>query len=162
MTVSDPAQREPNESLVAPAPATPVMLRDLPRTMLAALLIGMLLDQQVPMEWAFTGPSLLKERMGDLNPSRIASMDPDAFLVIAKGPRAIHRFPKIRHARGLERRRVLRGHGDRAVGEILTIRRAGAAQRRFEERLRRQHQDPHGAVIFSRNRSRVTRFPTDG
>src|SRR3954449_1341868 len=58
-----------------------------------ALLLGMLLDQQVPMEWAFFGPHLLKERMGDLDAARIASMDPDEFLVIAKGPRAIHRFP---------------------------------------------------------------------
>jgi len=58
-----------------------------------ALLLGMLLDQQVPMEWAFFGPFLLKERMGDLDAARIAAMDPDEFLVIAKGPRAIHRFP---------------------------------------------------------------------
>jgi uncharacterized HhH-GPD family protein len=58
-----------------------------------ALIIGMLLDQQVPMEWAFFGPHLLKERMGDLDAARIAAMDPDEFLAIAKGPRAIHRFP---------------------------------------------------------------------
>jgi uncharacterized HhH-GPD family protein len=58
-----------------------------------ALLLGMLLDQQVPMEWAFVGPSLIKERMGDLDAARIAAMDPDEFLAIAKGPRAIHRFP---------------------------------------------------------------------
>ena len=58
-----------------------------------ALLLGMLLDQQVPMEWAFIGPHLLKERMGDLDAARIAAMNPDEFLVIAKGPRAIHRFP---------------------------------------------------------------------
>jgi uncharacterized HhH-GPD family protein len=58
-----------------------------------ALLLGMLLDQQVPMEWAFFGPHLLHERMGDLDATRIAAMDPDEFLVIAKGPRAIHRFP---------------------------------------------------------------------
>jgi len=58
-----------------------------------ALLLGMLLDQQVPMEWAFFGPHLLKERMGDLDAARIAAMDPDEFFVIAKGPRAIHRFP---------------------------------------------------------------------
>ncbi len=58
-----------------------------------ALLLGMLLDQQVPMEWAFVGPYLLKERMGDLDAARIAGMDPDEFFTIAKGPRAIHRFP---------------------------------------------------------------------
>jgi uncharacterized HhH-GPD family protein len=58
-----------------------------------ALLLGMLLDQQVPMEWAFTGPHFLKERLGHLDAASIASMDPEQFLVVAKGPRAIHRFP---------------------------------------------------------------------
>jgi uncharacterized HhH-GPD family protein len=60
-----------------------------------ALLLGMLLDQQVPMEWAFLGPSLLRDRLGGrLDSTAIAAMDPDEFLVVAKGPRAIHRFPK--------------------------------------------------------------------
>jgi uncharacterized HhH-GPD family protein len=59
-----------------------------------AVLIGMLLDQQVPMEWAFFGPFLLKERMGGtLDAATIAATDPDEFLRICKGPRAIHRFP---------------------------------------------------------------------
>jgi uncharacterized HhH-GPD family protein len=60
-----------------------------------ALLIGMLLDQQVPMEWAFLGPSLLRDRLGGrLDAAGIAEMDPEDFLKVAKGPRAIHRFPK--------------------------------------------------------------------
>ena len=58
-----------------------------------ALLLGMLLDQQVPMEWAFIAPSFLQQRIGRLDAAEIASMDPEAFLVHAKGPRAIHRFP---------------------------------------------------------------------
>jgi uncharacterized HhH-GPD family protein len=58
-----------------------------------ALLLGMLLDQQVPMEWAFIGPYLLKERMGSLDAHTIAAMPEEEFLAIAKGPRAIHRFP---------------------------------------------------------------------
>ncbi len=42
-----------------------------------ALLLGMLLDQQVPMEWAFVGPYLLKERMGGtLDAATIAATDP--------------------------------------------------------------------------------------
>ena len=41
----------------------------------AALLIGMLLDQQVPMEWAFAGPNTLRQRLGHLDPALIASMD---------------------------------------------------------------------------------------
>jgi len=58
-----------------------------------AVLLGMLLDQQVPMEWAFIAPSFLKQRIGRLDAAEIAAMDPDEFLVHAKGPRAIHRFP---------------------------------------------------------------------
>ncbi len=59
-----------------------------------ALLLGMLLDQQVPMEWAFVAPSFLRDRLGErFDAAAIATMDPDEFLVVAKGPRAIHRFP---------------------------------------------------------------------
>lgn len=59
-----------------------------------ALLIGMLLDQQVPMEWAFNGPYRLKERLGGtLDAATIAAMDPDAFVALMKGPPALHRFP---------------------------------------------------------------------
>jgi uncharacterized HhH-GPD family protein len=58
-----------------------------------AILIGMLLDQQVPMEWAFTGPYTLQQRLGKLDAAQIAAMDPDEFLAVAKGPPAIHRFP---------------------------------------------------------------------
>jgi len=58
-----------------------------------ALVISMLLDQQVPMEWAFFGPYLLQERMGGtLDAHAIASMPEDEFLVVCRGPRAIHRF----------------------------------------------------------------------
>jgi len=58
-----------------------------------ALLIGMLLDQQVPMEWAFAGPSTLIERLGHLEPARIASMDVDDFVSVCCEKPAIHRFP---------------------------------------------------------------------
>ena len=59
-----------------------------------ALLIGMLLDQQIPMEWAFAGPLKLRERMGGrLDAAEIAATDPEAFAAIFKGPPALHRFP---------------------------------------------------------------------
>jgi uncharacterized HhH-GPD family protein len=59
-----------------------------------ALLIGMLLDQQVPMEWAFGAPARLKERLGgSLDATAIAAMDPDDLLAAFKGPPALHRFP---------------------------------------------------------------------
>lgn len=59
-----------------------------------ALVIGMLLDQQFPMERAFYGPQLLKERLGeDLDAGRIAGWDPDEIEAIFRGPPAIHRYP---------------------------------------------------------------------
>jgi uncharacterized HhH-GPD family protein len=60
-----------------------------------ALLVGMLLDQQIPMEKAFFGPYLLAERMGvtTLDVHDIAGHDPDAFAKLFAGPPAIHRFP---------------------------------------------------------------------
>src|SRR3954447_14274405 len=58
-----------------------------------ALLLGMLLDQQIPMEWAFIAPYRLQERLGSLDAASIAAMDPDAFVAVVKGPPALHRFP---------------------------------------------------------------------
>ncbi len=59
-----------------------------------ALMIGMLLDQQVPMEWAFTGPYTLRKRLGHLNAKRIAAMDLDKFVALCSEKPAIHRFPR--------------------------------------------------------------------
>ncbi|WP_040160717.1 HhH-GPD-type base excision DNA repair protein [Nigerium massiliense] len=60
-----------------------------------ALLIGMLLDQQVPMEKAFRGPAVLAERLGGtLDVRKIATMDTSEFVELCSKPPAIHRFPK--------------------------------------------------------------------
>jgi uncharacterized HhH-GPD family protein len=59
-----------------------------------AVMIGMLLDQQVPMEWAFGAPITLKERLGgSLDAARIASMPLEELEVVFKGPPALHRYP---------------------------------------------------------------------
>jgi uncharacterized HhH-GPD family protein len=58
-----------------------------------ALLVGMLLDQQVPMEWAFTGPRTLSVRLGHLDARKIAAMDREAFVAVCCEKPAIHRFP---------------------------------------------------------------------
>ncbi len=58
-----------------------------------ALLLGMLLDQQVPMETAFAGPRKIADRMGGLAPAGIADADPDAFAAMCATPPAVHRFP---------------------------------------------------------------------
>lgn len=59
-----------------------------------ALLIGMLLDQQVPIETAFAGPKKLDERLGGLDVHKIAEMNPDDFIAVCAQPPAVHRFPK--------------------------------------------------------------------
>jgi uncharacterized HhH-GPD family protein len=59
-----------------------------------AALIGMMLDQQFPMERAFFSPYLLQERLGGtLDATAIAAMDPDALDEVFGGPPALHRFP---------------------------------------------------------------------
>src|SRR2546429_5015946 len=58
-----------------------------------ALLIGMVLDQQVKMEKAFIGPYELKKRLGGLDARNIASMDPDALDKVFRERPALHRFP---------------------------------------------------------------------
>lgn len=60
----------------------------------AALLIGMLLDQQVPMETAFAGPKKIADRLGRLDVHEIAAMKPDEFIAVCAQPPAVHRFPK--------------------------------------------------------------------
>jgi uncharacterized HhH-GPD family protein len=58
-----------------------------------ALLVGMLLDQQVPMEWAFKGPHTLAQRLGGLDAGAIAAMPPDDLIEVFKQKPALHRFP---------------------------------------------------------------------
>ncbi|EWS99738.1 Fe-S cluster assembly protein HesB [Intrasporangium oryzae NRRL B-24470] len=60
-----------------------------------ALLLGMQLDQQIPMEKAFTSPSVLAERMGTdhLDAATIAALPPDTLLEHFRTPPALHRFP---------------------------------------------------------------------
>lgn len=59
-----------------------------------ALMLGMLLDQQVPMEWAFIGPYRLRERLGGtLDAATIAAMDPADLEAAFREKPALHRFP---------------------------------------------------------------------
>jgi uncharacterized HhH-GPD family protein len=65
-----------------------------------ALLVGMLLDQQIPMEWAFTGPYTISQRLGhDLTAAEIASYEPEAFAALLAEKPAVHRYPKSMAAR---------------------------------------------------------------
>ncbi|HEV2033105.1 MAG TPA: HhH-GPD-type base excision DNA repair protein [Candidatus Dormibacteraeota bacterium] len=58
-----------------------------------ALLIGLVLDQQVKMEKAFSGPYVLKKRLGHLDVHKIAAMDPDELIAVFRERPALHRFP---------------------------------------------------------------------
>ena len=57
-----------------------------------ALLVGMLLDQQFPMERAFAGPAKVLERFGTLDPAEVAAADPEAFADLCATPPAVHRY----------------------------------------------------------------------
>lgn len=60
-----------------------------------ALLIGMVLDQQIPFEWAFNGPYELTKRLGhEPTAHELAAYDPDELVKVFTGPPALHRFPK--------------------------------------------------------------------
>jgi len=58
-----------------------------------ALLVGMLLDQQIPMETAFAGPAKIRDRLGTLDPAVVARYDPTEFVEVFKQTPAVHRFP---------------------------------------------------------------------
>ncbi|WP_262851656.1 HhH-GPD-type base excision DNA repair protein [Mumia quercus] len=58
-----------------------------------ALLVGMLLDQQYPMEAAFAGPLKIVQRVGTLDVATIAEYDPEAFAALCATPPAVHRYP---------------------------------------------------------------------
>jgi uncharacterized HhH-GPD family protein len=64
-----------------------------------ALLIGMLLDQQIAMETAFTGPLKIRDRVGSMDAATLAGHDPEAFVEVFRTPPAVHRFPGSMAAR---------------------------------------------------------------
>lgn len=58
-----------------------------------ALLLGMMLDQQIPMEVAFAGPKKIADRIGGVDAVQIAEYNPDEFVELCSKSPAIHRFP---------------------------------------------------------------------
>ncbi|MET8247493.1 HhH-GPD-type base excision DNA repair protein [Streptomyces sp. NPDC005202] len=60
-----------------------------------ALLVGMLLDQQIPMEWAFNGPATIARRMGTdgLDAHEIVAFEPETFARLLADKPAVHRYP---------------------------------------------------------------------
>ncbi len=82
-----------------------------------ALLAGMMLDQQYPMEHAFRGPAKVTERFGGFDPQAVATADPEEFAALCAVPPAIHRFPGSMAQRLQELARVVveeyDGHAER-------------------------------------------------
>ena len=73
-----------------------------------ALLLGMLFDQQFPMERAFYGPQLLKERQGgQLDPEGLVEAELEELAVVFRGPPAIHRYPASMAKRAQELAQVI-------------------------------------------------------
>ncbi|WBB70947.1 HhH-GPD-type base excision DNA repair protein [Micromonospora sp. WMMD812] len=99
-------------------PIDPEANRLLERSPLA-LLVGMVLDQQVPMEKAFSSPYVLAQRLGhDLDARELAEYDPEELVAVFAQPPALHRFPKAMAARVQEVCRVL---VDRYDGDAATL-----------------------------------------
>lgn len=84
-----------------------------------ALLLGMLLDQQIPMEWAFMGPYRLAERLGaGLDAGDISERNPEDFAAVVRAKPALHRFP----ASMAKRMQALCRHvADRYGGDAGTV-----------------------------------------
>jgi len=89
---------------LAQDPQADAVLTDSP----LALLIGMVLDQQIPLEWAFKGPLHLTQRLGrDLDAADLAERDPEALAKVFATPPALHRFPGSMAGRVQEMCRVI-------------------------------------------------------
>ncbi|MEU8584235.1 HhH-GPD-type base excision DNA repair protein [Streptomyces abikoensis] len=105
----------------------------LSRSPLAAL-VGMLLDQQIPMEWAFTGPYTIARRLGhdDLDAHEIAEYDPEAFAALCAEKPAVHRYPGSMAGRVQQLCRYLVEHYD---GDASAVWAGAGSGRELLERL---------------------------
>jgi uncharacterized HhH-GPD family protein len=91
-----------------------------------ALLIGMVLDQQVPMEKAFSGPLVIAQRMGGrLDVAKIAAMSEDEFVAVCSERPAIHRFPAAMAKRIRQTCQVLVDYYQAEAGNIWKDVRSG-------------------------------------
>ncbi len=91
-----------------------------------SLLLAMMLDQQIPMEWAFKGPVRLAERLGDrYSATAIAEMNLDDLTAAFKQKPALHRFPGSMAKRCGEMARHLVEHYDGDAGRIWADARSG-------------------------------------
>ena len=99
-----------------------------------ALLVGMLLDQQIPLEVAFAGPKKIADRMGGVDAREIADYDPEKFAALCAERPAVHRFP------GSMAKRI------QALAQIIVDRYGGDAAAVWTAG------DPDGAEVLARLR----------
>ena len=101
-----------------------------------ALLMGMVLDQQIPLEWAFTGPLTLTQRLGrDLDAADLAARDPDELAKVFATPPALHRFPASNAGRVQELARVIVDQYDGDPAAIWSTAKTGEELRKRIEAL---------------------------
>ena len=99
-----------------------------------ALVVGMLLDQQIPIEWAFIGPYRLRERIGDqFSASGIAAMDPERLVAVFSEKPALHRYPAAMARRTQE---LARHVVERHDGDVARVWRGARSGERVHERVR--------------------------
>jgi len=98
-----------------------------------ALMIGMVLDQQIPLEKAFSSPLVLTERLGhDLDAREIAAYDPEALATLFSTPPALHRFPGSMAGRVQELCRVLVESYDGDAAKVWDTKDAGELLKRLK------------------------------
>ncbi len=91
-----------------------------------ALLTGMLLDQQYPMEHAFRGPAKVLDRFGTLDPTAIAAAEPESFADLCSTPPAIHRYGRSMAGRVQELARYVVEEYDGDASRVWTEASSGA------------------------------------
>jgi uncharacterized HhH-GPD family protein len=91
-----------------------------------AVVIGMQLDQQYPIEHAFRGGWKILSRFGSLEPASIAAADPDEFKALCSTAPAIHRFPGAKAAQVQQLARLVESKYDGDVARIWTEAKTGA------------------------------------
>ena len=85
-----------------------------------AIVLGMMLDQQYPMEHAFRGGWKVLQRFGSLDPAAIAAADPEQFKALCGTPPAIHRYPGSMAARAQELAALVESKYDGDVTALWT------------------------------------------
>ena len=126
-----------------------------------ALLIGMVLDQQVPMEKAFSGPLVIAQRMGgNLDVAKIAAMSEEDFVALCSRPPAIHRFPAAMAKRIRQVCQVLTDDYDGQASNVWKDARSGAEVKANLARLPGFGQDK--AAIFTAVLGKLRGITPDG